>query len=297
MWYSHDFAIWAKSFGALISENITKRTTHVIASPLRKTAKVRQAAKKPEKIKIVSQDWLFGCLSQWRKIDEAPYRLHADLENENTDNATNGQGSPFDGPDQNAQLSSSDEEAAVTEEEEDLDTAGIENDADALDEAEMQKYAPTLPREASSLHEETEADWDDWTAELNDFMEGESLDSESEMDNTETESESLPSSAKKRKRNEDGLSADTDDSDSSTSGSRLQRRKKKALARTTSLVSVSAANDPQSAKIDTHSNGQQDPTNKGSDKPIEDPEDDPDLDLEAQLEAEMLRQAEEDGDA
>lgn len=293
---SHDFAIWAKSFGAIVTENITKRTTHVVASPLRKTAKVRQAAKKPDRIKIVSQTWLFDCLVQWQKVDETPFRLHADLENDTGEPATNRQTSPFDGPDQNAQLSSSDEEAAVTEEEDSAETPGTENDADAVEQAELERYIPSLPRESSSLHTETQADLDDWTAELDDFLNGESL-SESEAENTDysasEDNDLLSVSARKRKRNGDDQPSDTDDSDSSLSGSRLQRRKRKALARTTSLVSVSAVTDSQKNKAEAQGNNQPTTTSDAGEENVEEEEDD----LEAQLEAEMLRQAEEDGDA
>jgi RNA polymerase II subunit A-like phosphatase len=291
---SHDFAIWAKSFGAEVSENITKRTSHVIASPLRKTAKVRQAAKKPEKIKIVSQDWLFACLSQWRKVDESPYRLHADLEHEPIEPVSKAQGSPFDGPDQNAQLSSSDEEAAITEEEDTAETPTTGYDTDARELRELERYMPSLPREASSALKE---DIDDWDAELDDFMNGESLGEESEAD-MPTPSEdagSFPSGTKKkRKRDESLLSADNDndDSDSSLSSSKLQRRKRKALARTTSLVSVAAITDSRKG---ADGDNQQNPSAKARDEIIDEDEDD--LDFEAQLEAEMARQAEEEGDA
>ncbi|KAK6005305.1 hypothetical protein QM012_008084 [Aureobasidium pullulans] len=289
---NHDFAIWAKSFGATVSENITKRTSHVVASPLRKTAKVRQAAKKADRIKIVSQDWLFACLVQWRKVDEGPFRLHADLENEPTEPAVNGQGSPFDGPDQNAQLSSSDEEAAVTEEEDAAETDGTGNDTDAQEQAELERYMPSLPREASSV--ETSADRADWDAELEEFLDGE-LDSESEAGNNQSDTddtESLPSSARKRKRDEDGqLTDNDDDSDASQLGSsRLERRKRKALARTTSLASVSAVDDAQRVQAEAQTSAPQQDT--PADIAEEDEDDD---DLEAQMEAEMLRQAEEEG--
>lgn len=273
-----------------MTENITKRTTHVVASPLRKTAKVRQAAKKADKIKIVSQDWLFACLVQWRKVDEAPFRLHADLENEPTEPAANGQGSPFDGPDQNAPLSSSDEEAAVTEEEDAAETDGTGNETDAQEQAELERYMPSLPREASSI--ETSADIADWDAELEEFL-GDELDSESEAGNNQSDTddtESLPASARKRKRDEDGQSTDNDEeSDSSQMGtSRLERRKRKALARTTSLVSVSAVDDAQRVKAEAQTSAPQ------QDTPADVVEEEDD-DLEAQMEAEMLRQAEEEG--
>ncbi|TIA11936.1 hypothetical protein D6C80_07155 [Aureobasidium pullulans] len=289
---NHDFAIWAKSFGATVSENITKRTSHVISSPLRKTAKVRQAAKKPDKIKIVSQDWLFACLSQWQKVDEAPFRLHADLENELNEPAANGQGSPFDGPDQNAQLSSSDEEAAVTEEEDSVETPGTENETDAREQAELESYMPGARRGLNPA--DMIQDFVGWDQELQEFCGDIDSDDDSEQDSIRSEpddTESLPS-AKKRKRGEDGQSTD-DESDSSLSSSRLERRKRKALARTTSLVNISAVDDSQRVAAEAQSGDQQKvSTNTGDDV---DDEDEDDLDLEAQMEAEMLRQAEEEG--
>ncbi|KAH0371010.1 hypothetical protein KCU65_g2127, partial [Aureobasidium melanogenum] len=286
---NHDFAIWAKSFGATVTENITKRTSHVVASPLRKTAKVRQAAKRTDKIKIVSQDWLFACLVQWRKVNEAPFRLHADLENEPVEPAANGQGSPFDGPDQKDQLlSSSDEEAAVTEEEDAAETDGTGNDTDAQEQAELERHMPTLPREASSM--ETSADLADWDAELEEFLEDDDSESDASHNQSDTDdTDSRPYSARKRKRDEDGQSADNDDeSDSSQLGSsRLERRKRKALARTTSLVSVSAVDDTQRVKAEAQTSAPQ------QDTPADIVEEDDDL--EAQMEAEMLRQAEEEG--
>lgn len=286
---SHDFAIWAKSFGATVTENITKRTSHVVASPLRKTAKVRQAAKRTDKIKIVSQDWLFACLVQWRKVDEAPFRLHADLENEPNEPAANGQGSPFDAPDQKGQLlSSSDEEAAVTEEEDAAETDGTGNDTDAQEQAELERHMPTLPREASSM--ETSADLADWDAELEEFLEDDDSESEAGTNQSDTDDTDSPSSsARKRKRDEDGQSTDNDEeSDSSQLGSsRLERRKRKALARTTSLVSVSAVDDAQRVKAEAQTSAPQ------QDTPTDIVEEDDDL--EAQMEAEMLRQAEEEG--
>ncbi|KAK1020025.1 CTD phosphatase Fcp1, partial [Friedmanniomyces endolithicus] len=50
--HSHDLSVWARSFGATVSDNVGKRTTHLIASPDRRTAKVRQAAKKGGRIAV-----------------------------------------------------------------------------------------------------------------------------------------------------------------------------------------------------------------------------------------------------
>jgi RNA polymerase II subunit A-like phosphatase len=152
---------------------------------------------------------------------------------------------------------------------------------------------PSLPREASSM--ETSADIADWDAELKDFL-GDEDDSESDAGTNQSDTDdadSQPSSAKKRKRGEEGQSTD-DESDSSQMGtSRLERRKRKALARTTSLASVSAVDDTQRSKAKAQTSAPQQDTPAGTKDDIVDDEDD--LDLEAQMEAEMLRQAEEEG--
>lgn len=287
---SHDIAIWAKSFGATVTENITRRTTHVIASPQRRTAKVRQAAKKPDRISIVTQDWLYDSLSQWQRVNEDSYRIHAEVA-ENGEKPTTASGSPFDGPDDNTALSSSDEEAALTEEEGDIPNGASLTDSEAQEQAELEQYMPSLPREDSSPNEETNEDWDNMNDELADFLgsdaedDSEASDVESTRSTGSTNTDTSPPSVKKRKRDEWATStADGEESDASQGDSKLQRRKRKALVRTTSLVSVAtSANIPVS-----------DPT--PGQAMAEVGEDDDDAALAAELEAEMLRQAEEDED-
>jgi len=61
------------SFGAELRERITQDVTHLVISGTRpRTQKVRQAARIPS-IKIVNQDWLGECLTQWTRVDETPY--------------------------------------------------------------------------------------------------------------------------------------------------------------------------------------------------------------------------------
>ncbi|KAK2011996.1 hypothetical protein LZ32DRAFT_532997 [Colletotrichum eremochloae] len=68
-----EIGIQAMSFGAEISTKVSKKVTHLVISTSRpRTQKVRQAAKIPS-IKIVSQNWLSDCLSQWQHLDETPY--------------------------------------------------------------------------------------------------------------------------------------------------------------------------------------------------------------------------------
>src|SRR3569833_2201235 len=62
-----------QSFGAQLQTKVAKNVTHlVISSDRPRTQKVRQAARIPS-IKIVNQNWLADCLSQWKHLDETPY--------------------------------------------------------------------------------------------------------------------------------------------------------------------------------------------------------------------------------
>lgn len=236
--HSHDTAVWAKSFGATVSEYITKRTTHVVASPERRTAKVRAAAKKGGKIAIVSQEWLFACFSQWKRIDEDIYRIHSDAPT----NGTAGLPGSFEGRDE-LLLSSSDEEAAATEDEIETGTntpngisRPLEIDTDFED---LEQFAPSKGRSDSSpTAEESPDNWGSINDELAEFM---GSDDESDAESVKSEIETLktPPSQRKRKRDEDAeKNGEPQDDDE---GSRLQKRKKEALARTSSLTQITKA--------------------------------------------------------
>ena len=72
---STDIAILSRSFGAIISDDITRSTTHVVAARNR-TQKVRAAVKRGKgRIKIVSPSWLLESISEWERKDETPYLL------------------------------------------------------------------------------------------------------------------------------------------------------------------------------------------------------------------------------
>lgn len=235
---------------------------------------MRQAAKKPDRIKIVTQHWLFDSLSQWQKLDEQPYRIHSEV-SENGEKSNTANGSPFDEPDEFAALSSSGEEAAFTEDEGDTPN-GLDKSSNvthSAEQAELEKYMPTLSRADSSPHEETVEDWAAVNDEMKEFL-GSDDDDDDESDiesvrteGTESEAEESPSRNKRKRGDDEGASTDGEESDASLKGSRLERRKRKAMARTTSL---------------TTSVGQGDG------------EDEDDATLEAELAAEMLRQDEEE---
>ncbi|ATY64761.1 RNA Polymerase II CTD phosphatase [Cordyceps militaris] len=70
-----DIGNQALSFGAQVLNVVSKRVTHlVVSTSTPRTNKVQQAAK-ISSIKIVNQNWLTDCLSQWRRLDERPYLL------------------------------------------------------------------------------------------------------------------------------------------------------------------------------------------------------------------------------
>lgn len=277
--HSHDTAVWAKSFGASVSENITRRTTHVIASPERRTAKVRQAAKKSGKITIVSQHWLHACFAQWKKVDENTYRIHSDAPT----NGSAGLPDSFEGHE--FPLSESDEDAAQTEDETDPETPNgnangltLAMPTDVEDSEEWLKHAPTLDRQDSSpTVEEAPDDWADYDAEIAEFMDGEDFDTDAEDSGSERtedgDTPETPPSQRKRK------SGDRDsEGESDVEGSRLQKRKKEAIERTSSLTNLVA----------------QDSSTPGIVEEPADEEEDDALDLEAALAAEMERQSDDE---
>lgn len=301
---THDMTRWAQSFGAVVTENVTKKTTHVIASPERRTAKVRQAAKKAGRIAIVSMSWLTTCFMQWKKVDETPYRIHLDA----SANGVGGLPENFEGKD--LALSSSDDEAAQTDAEADAEdpdgdavpngsansrktlslSVDTDNDTDGED---LAQYAPSLERQDSSPTETELADsWDDIDDEFAAYMDSAGEDG-TETDDSDTESltssgfsdvgndsanpANPSSSAKKRKLSQE-------ESNVEDSASRLQKRKKEALGRTSSLTNL--VDRPGSSEPGSTPAVEADPS--GGE------ETDGDDDLEAQLAAEMLRQSDED---
>lgn len=309
-----DIGIWAKSFGAKVSENIGRKTTHVIASPERRTAKVRQAIKRGGRINIVNQNWLYACFGQWRMVDEGPYRIHVDA-------TMNGKASdvlPDEFKDRDIMLSSSEEEAAQTEDETADDTGteslpdgvtsagtvagGLELDTEVED---LQKYGPSLGRKDSSPTEtEQNEDWDSIDAEIDEFLGSEAEDSDAESVRTDSsvviDGTKTPRGQRKRKRETGavtGANEDESEADEDGSESRLQKRKKEALARTSSLTNV--ANAPNSHRS-TPARAEAEPGGGSKEAELdgvgeEDGDGFGDDDLEAALAAEMEKQDGEDG--
>lgn len=235
-----------------MTEKVTKRTTHVIAVRGRRTAKVRQAARRPN-IKIVSVQWLLDSFSRWEKQDEQPYLIHVEPDTKGHDNAA-GNASPLDDLDEGTVLSNSEEDPATgTEDEASNGGTGLKIDivdsggvVTTDDEGVMTEASP----DSLSPIKDTQADWDEMNAELDEFLEGESEDSDaSDAESTRSEDRrdgtaTPPSAKRKRREKDDGdeLQPSADESDASTASgrgsSKLQKRKKRALERVTSLTQV-----------------------------------------------------------
>ncbi|KAI4279388.1 MAG: hypothetical protein LQ337_000311 [Flavoplaca oasis] len=289
-----DLAMWAKSYGAKIEEEVTRKTTHLIAARNR-TAKVRHALRRGKgKVKIVGPQWLVDSLAQSTKLDETSYLL--DVEENETSQATNG------GDGEGNFLSESDDMATELEEE----------DADAVDgakggpkpalsikvrhedEFELNDLIPNDLEDQESPLGGTHQDWDDMNDELKDFLGSEAGDGEESDGGASVRSEeSSRSEIAQRLKRTRGVD------DSEDEGT----RKRTAPSRRTNLsqTSIVAKTPPRQYENPTAWNGQ---GTKGSDTGAERGSevaghfdtDDEDAELEESLAAEMEKAAAEDED-
>jgi RNA polymerase II subunit A-like phosphatase len=198
--------LWISSFGAEVTTDVTRRTTHVIANPDRKTTKVKRAARYPH-IKIVNPEWMFQCCTKWEHVDETPYLIESD--------PTERGGSPR--PD-------AEDESVNGTGEEDADGTPQSPVVDMSDEA----WA-ALDDELADFMNEPDTDGG----------------SESDADSVHSEistASDAKQTKKKRKRTSSAEVSEAEESDSSvTSTSQLQRRKKRTMERVTSLANVVTA--------------------------------------------------------
>ncbi|KAL8944807.1 MAG: hypothetical protein Q9216_000229 [Gyalolechia sp. 2 TL-2023] len=173
-----DLAMWAKSFGATIEEEITKRTTHLIAARNR-TAKVRQALKRGGgKVKIVSPQWLVSSLAEWAKLDEEPYLL--DLEETERLQSANEMAEEDQALSESEGMASEKESGQEDPKNEQATKAkpvlsiAIGND----EESDVEGILPNDLEDQHSPVGGTDEDWDTMHAELQDFLGSEAEDSD-----------------------------------------------------------------------------------------------------------------------
>ncbi|KZF21883.1 hypothetical protein L228DRAFT_239815 [Xylona heveae TC161] len=240
-----DIGLWAKTFGATISEKVSRRTTHVVAARNR-TAKVRQAARRPH-IKIVNTQWLFDCMSQWKRLDEGPYIIPVLPE----DRGEQHQADVTANSDDNVLLSSSGEdENTTTGDEAGGNGKDLKLQTDDLDE-DPEGVAPSDMDDDQSPIGGSNEDWKLMQDEMAEFLGSDADDSDTESVASTTSN--LSSSARrKRKRSasptgtgpteegtddEGGNSGDVG-AEEEEDGSALSQRKRRAYERSTGLKEV-----------------------------------------------------------
>lgn len=294
---SSDIALWAKSFGAQIDEDIGKRTTHLIAARNR-TAKVRQAAKRGKgRIKVVWPQWLMDSIAQWEKLNELPYLINID-----EGYAGSGKGGMVE---EDEVLSESEAVASGTESDEDNPlTLGRDKKAKPSlsinvgedEESDIEGLIPDDLEDDKSPVGGTEGDWKQMHDELAEFLGSDAEDSDNDsVASTESgmstiSSQSIGAKGKKRPRSENGEEAET--------GS-PQSRKKQAVGRATSLSQTifTSSSDSSLPTPDNTASEEGDKYDEDGPEPVDADEDggegDGWSDLEDELGAEMDRVAAE----
>ena len=222
--------MWSKDFGATISGQINKRTTHVIAARHRRTAKVRQAARYP-KIKIVGVDWLHECFVQWKQVDETPYLIHTDA-NQHISPQELADGSLLEDVEDA-------EDVNLSSEEENIDTPLGDSDDNMEEqpnsvEKDLEALEPKSPMVERSLIGGTDQDWRNMHDEMEEWLaeSGSSGDSEDDSstdgddDGDDDDDDNVDNGNNKKSDRKDNNNTATDDGGSSSSRSRRRKRKR-----------------------------------------------------------------------
>ncbi|KAL8702293.1 MAG: hypothetical protein Q9224_000055 [Gallowayella concinna] len=211
-----DLAMWAKSFGAKIEEEVTRKTTHLIAARNR-TAKVRRALGRGKgEVMIVGPQWLVDSLAQWTKLDETKYLL--DIEETESCPGTN------EGQEVDDCLSES--EGAGSEVEDDDNGKGRSKPALSIrvEGSELDDLLPDELEDQESPVGGTHKDWDDMNDELNDFLGSEAGDGEESDGGTSVRSMDSARSSRSATARRSKRAREDDDSEEEGMRKRADRR-------------------------------------------------------------------------
>jgi RNA polymerase II subunit A C-terminal domain phosphatase len=223
-----DIGMWSRSFGARVSPNLTKSTTHVVAHKDRRTSKVRQAARHSN-IKIVAMNWLLECFTRWEKVPEDAHSINVEREEHEPHDSL-----PFEELEDGSMLTPSEDEAV---EDVILPSEVEENDNNELKSPVMENME--------------NVNWADMEDELADFYDSED-DTEADDDDEGMESDASVQSGRssrstsrklKRKRTGESVNGDVEEAGGSAT-SALQKRRKLAAERTTGLANVETVENP-----------------------------------------------------
>lgn len=318
-----EIGLQVSSFGAELRDRVSRDITHLVVSSARpRTQKVRQAAQFSH-IKIVNQDWLAECLTQWNRVDEKPYLVDVhpadrkgvkELESEvvSTENTDTEVVSDADDTDDTAVVKprplrikpgSSGLQIALNgdaDEEPDSEDDDIDEDEEGLMPSDI------LDGELSPVDDLKTFDWDSAGAELEDFLgsddddddegdEDENVDGEDDNDDEEP---AKPDDTTSRKRKH-GVDADESDAESvdqiSIGSSKKQRISTDQPAsnhvdNNSSLPTPQVTGDEQDITAGTDHGQEKTSGTDNNELEIDDAE------LEADLEAELEREFADDFD-
>ncbi|KHN97463.1 RNA polymerase II CTD phosphatase Fcp1 [Metarhizium album ARSEF 1941] len=208
-----EIGMQAQSFGAQVLDTISRRVTHLVVSLARpRTKKVQQAAKIPS-IKVVNQNWLIDCLSQWRRLDERPYYLNIASDRERSDDTTE------------ATSEAENAEAAEARDLKDFDWATADKD--------LEEFLGTDNDDEEDDDDEDEEDEEDEEgAGDRDTRMDDAVDSGAEADKDgDTDSSAPNSPAKKGKKRKQATRDDESDGDGPSLAGESVLAKKQRLAR------------------------------------------------------------------
>ncbi|KIX01013.1 uncharacterized protein Z518_10079 [Rhinocladiella mackenziei CBS 650.93] len=175
-----DISTWAKTFGATITEKVSRDVTHVIAARPG-TAKVKQAVKRG--ILVVGTPWLIESMQRWRRLDERPYLLEG-VGKQKHDASSDIGGDTLDKPNVTTNdflLSSSEEESTGLDTEDDQPARKkLKLDINPDKAPETDEFEDLIVDDGSPITI-NEDEWADINAELKEFM-GSDAESESDTD-------------------------------------------------------------------------------------------------------------------
>ena len=267
---STDIAILAKSFGAVVQNDVTRSTTHVVAARNR-TQKVRTAIRRGRgRIKIVSPQWLLESIASWQKKDEAAYLLDVEegrngsFHDEDALSESESVATEVDDPtDSDASHRRDRPPLSISIKGPSTGTDGDESDAEELipSEWEVDDKSPVGG---------SNEDWNAMNDELADFLGSEAEDGDNVEDDEDAQDSEASTSSKLSLRGRKRHRKENDESDSGSDRDFQQRRSKKlATGKRTAptLLSQSTTADDEdtilATQADNGKNGAEDPGQGG----------------------------------
>jgi len=230
-----DISLWAKTFGATITEKVGGKVTHVVAARAG-TSKVKQGVRRG--LWVVATQWLIDCVTGWRRIKEDDYVLQ-DLRGGIKPKAEDGSPETSGGADDRKELLEDSRGFLLSSDEGEGETTGLDTEAETEDNRKAGKNSAAydaqpnrkrLKLNTDNLTDEDRAsadnddavnrfmedasplsinqdEWADMDKELRDFI---GSDVESDSDTESVSSQVSTRNANKRKRQDDGQESDTD---------------------------------------------------------------------------------------